>query len=292
MSSNKEIRNKIVSIKQTRKITNAMQMISAGKRRKAEARMKSSMSYAEKVSQVIEHIKQSSSEYASHSYLTKHEKIDRIGILVISTDRGLCGGLNINLFRKVILELQEWQNQGVKTELFLIGNKATAFFKNVQVHMKTQIAGLGEHPTISDLIGTVKIMRDAYDNFEIDSLFIAYNEFVNTMIQRPKIEQLLPLMEIGSSRTASTRKGGWDYIYEPNSILVLQNLLIRYIETKIYQAVVDGIACEHASRMIAMKGATDSATKLIDEMEFIFNKKRQAAITQEIAEIVSGASDI
>lgn len=283
MLKSQEIRHKISSTKKIRKITHAMQVVAAGKRRRAEERMRTSLPYADKISSVIEHIKQSRSEYLHHPYIQKKKKIERIGLLVIASDLGLCGGLNINLFKKILLNLEEWQSQGIATDLFLIGNKAALFFSRLRLKIRTQVVGLTDVPAISDLIGTTTAMRDAYDNGEIDSIFIAYNEFISTVLQKAQVEQLLPLLPIKLEH-----KKNWDYIYEPNSIVVLKTLLVRYIETKIYQATVSNIACEQVARMMAMQNATDNAGKFIDEMELIYNKARQATITQEIAEIIGG----
>lgn len=288
MAKTQEIRTKITSISKTKKITNAMQMVAAGKRRKVELRMQASMPYVDKIKAVIEHIMSSSSEYLNHPYFKARSKIQRIGLVVVSTDRGLCGGLNINLFKKIILTIQEWQEQGVEVELFLIGTKAAVFFKNLKVHIRAQVKSLGDMPQLADLIGTTKELRNAFDKTELDSLFIAYNEFINTMLQKPKVEQLLPFPNIDLTR----KQRRWDYIYEPNSMLVLQTLLARYLETQLYQAVVDNIACEQAARMVAMQNATKNAGEFIDALQLEYNKVRQAGITQEIAEIVGGAAAI
>ena len=288
MAKSQEIRTKIKSIVKTQKITNAMQMVAASKRRKAEMRMQASLPYAKKIRGVIEHIAESSSEYRNHSYLKKRPTVKRIGFLIISTDRGLCGGLNINLFKNILLNISEWQEQDINTDLFLIGGKAATFFKNLKINIRTQSKNLGDKPALSDILGTVYAMREAYDKEEIDAIYIAYNEFVNTIIQKPQIEQLLPLPEIIPEKN----KHKWDYIYEPNSATVLQTLLNRYIETIVYQAMVDNIACEQTARMVAMKNATENANQLIKDLNLAYNKARQAMITQEIAEIIGGAAAV
>jgi len=289
MIKSQEIRNKIKSTVKTQKITNAMQMVAAGKRRRTEASMQTSMPYANKINDVIQHISTSSSEYRNHPYLKKREPIKRIGLLIISTDRGLCGGLNINLFKKALLTISDWQEtKAIKTDLFLIGGKAATFFKNLEIGIRTQIKSLGDKPLMSDIIGTAKAMLDVYAAGEIDAIYIAYNEFINTMVQKPKIEQLVPIPRT----TPTTENHKWDYIYEPDSIAVLQTLLVRHIETQIYQAIVDNIACEQAARMVAMKNATENANEFILGLKLAYNKARQTAITQEIAEIIGGASAV
>ncbi|MFA6408582.1 MAG: F0F1 ATP synthase subunit gamma [Gammaproteobacteria bacterium] len=288
MSKTQEIRSKIVSIGKTKKITNAMQMVAAGKRRKTEMRMQASLPYAEKIRRVVEHVANSDTEYRHNPYLTIPKNPKSVGLILISTDRGLCGGLNINLFKKVLLSAKEWQKQGISTSLFLIGSKASAFFKNVDMPILAQVKNLGDRPNMSDLIGLMQVGHNAYINREIDLLYIAYNEFVNTMVQQPVVKQLFPV----SSLPKGEKKHHWDYIYEPNSFSVLQSLLKRYVETQVYQALVDNIACEQAARMVAMKNATDNANKFIADLGLAYNKARQAMITQEITEIVGGAAAV
>jgi F-type H+-transporting ATPase subunit gamma len=287
MAKPKEIRRKISSIKKTGKITSAMQMVAASKMRKAQKRMQISMPYAQKISAVIDRIAQSSTEYR-HPYLDIHNNTKRIGIIVISTDRGLCGALNTSLFKAVLTKIIAWQNQNINVDLCLIGSKAENFFKRLKVNIRGQISKLGDNPTANDIIGITKIMRDAYTNQEIDKLFLVHNEFVSTIAQKPKITQLLPVIKAIEKK--SDRH--WDYIYEPNSGKVLEKLLIGHLETQVYQAIVDNIACEQAARMMAMQNATDNSKKIIDDLQLVYNKARQAAITQEIAEIVAGAEAV
>ncbi|MCK4609334.1 MAG: F0F1 ATP synthase subunit gamma [Gammaproteobacteria bacterium] len=288
MSNSKEIRTKIASIKSTQKITNAMQLVAASKIRKAQARMQASMPYAERIRFVVGHVAGSHSEFHS-PFLEKREEVKRVGYIVVSSDRGLCGGLNINLFKKLLEEMQAWQKQGVEIDLCLIGTKAELFFKNKGVNIVAQISNLGDNPKIADIIGSLRIMSQAYRERNIDRLYITYNEFINTMIQKPKTAQLLPL-ELAEEEN----KGGryWDYIYEPDTEQLLIDLLRRFGEAEVYQAIIDNIACEQAARMVAMKNATDNAAELIDGLQLLYNKTRQADITQEITEIVGGAEAV
>lgn len=286
MSGAKEIRTKIKSIKNTQKITRAMQMISASKMRKAQDRMATSRPYAEKMRQVIGHVARSNSEY-HHPYLQDRTQ-QRIGLIVISTDRGLCGGFNINLFKAITLQMKEWQQQSKEIDLCLLGRKAGAFFKRLGGNVLALAEHLGDKPSINDLIGIVKVMLNAFDEQKIDALYIAHNQFINTMIQKPVIKRLLPI----EAELDESLNRHWDYIYEPDAKILLDTLLVRYIETQVYQAVVENIASEQAARMIAMQSATENAGELINEFQLIYNKARQAAITQEIAEIVGGAAAI
>ena len=286
MAGTKEIRTKIASVKSTQKITSAMQLVAASKMRKAQERMTASKPYSEKIRQVVSHLATSNPEYR-HIYMEDRE-VKRVGIIVISSDRGLCGGLNINLFKRTIALSKEWSGKGADVDLCLIGSKAQSFFKAVGGNTVASVSGLGDHPSVEDLIGSVKVMLNAFDEGKIDRLFLVYNEFVNTMTQSPQALQLLPLQ----AGDTGERKGPWDYIYEPEAKEVLDMLLIRYIESQVYQGVVENNACEQAARMVAMKSATDNAGELIDDLELIYNKARQAAITQELSEIVSGASAV
>ena len=279
----KEIRTKVTGIKKTQKITDAMQKVAASKMRKAQQRMETSLPYASKIRDVMAHIASSSSEYR-HPYLQPRPQVRRVGYLIISTDRGLCGGLNMNLFRLVLEEARNWEAKGVGIDWCLFGKKAEIFFRHLRANVVAHIANLGETPKIGDLIGSIKVMLDSYDALNLDRLYIAYNEFKSTMVQKPRILQLLPL-EVGGQ----TKKHIWDYIYEPDAKLLLNQLLHRYIETQVYQSVVDNLACEQVARMIAMKNATDNAQELIEEMQLAYNKARQAAITSEISEIIAGA---
>ena len=285
MAGAKEIRTKISSINKTRKITRAMEMVAASKMRKTQDRMRASKPYATKIYEVIKHIARATSEYR-HPFLAERE-IKRVGIIVVTSDRGLCGGLNANLLRETIRNIRTWKEQGKEVDVAVIGRKGQAFFKRVGGNVLGVVDHLGDTPSINDFIGIVKIMLDAYDNGTIDALHVVYNEFVNTMTQKPVVKQLLPLPK--SEDDSKTMGHHWDYIYEPDAKELLDNLLERYIELEVYQAVVENIACEQAAKMIAMKNATDNAGELIKEFQLAYNKARQAAITQELAEIVGGA---
>lgn len=287
MAGAKEIRTKISSIKSTQKITKAMEMVATSKMRKAQQRMRASRPYAEKMLQVIRHLAKASPEY-NHSFLATERDVKRVGYIVVSSDRGLCGGLNANLFRKLVGEIRAHQENGVDALFCTIGNKALGFFKRFGGRVEAQVTHLGDTPHIEDLIGTVKVMLNAFEQGEIDAIYIAYNEFVNTMTQQPIVRQLVPIQAEDDSPTGPI----WDYLYEPDARLVLDNLLTRYIESLVYQAVVENGASEQAARRVAMKAATDNAGGLIDELQLVYNKARQAAITQELSEIVSGAAAV
>jgi F-type H+-transporting ATPase subunit gamma len=286
MSGAKEIRTKIASIKSTQKITKAMQMVAASKMRRAQERMQATRPYAEKVQNVISHLAHAHPEY-HHPFLAERE-VRRVGVIIVSTDRGLCGGLNINLFKQVIAAMKRWHTDGVEIDLTLIGSKSNAFFKRLGGNVVATAVGLGDAPSIIELIGTIKVMLDAYAEARIDRLYVAYNKFINTMTQQPVLDQLIPVQG-GEDKELESH---WDYIYEPDSKPVMDALMIRYIESLVYQGVVDNLACEQAARMVAMKSATDNADSLIDELQLIYNKARQAAITQEISEIVGGAAAV
>ncbi|WP_068547055.1 F0F1 ATP synthase subunit gamma [Thalassotalea crassostreae] len=286
MAGGKEIKNKIGSVKNTQKITSAMEMVAASKMRRAQDSMSSSRPYAENIRNVIGHIARGQLEYR-HPYLEERE-VKRVGYIVISTDRGLCGGLNINLFKNVLKDSAKWQEQGAEVDFALVGSKAAGFFSSFGANIVAQKSGLGDSPSITDLIGSVKVMLDAYDNGEIDKLFVVYNKFVNTMTQKPTIDQLLPLPK--SDDDAISHR--WDYIYEPDAQALLDQLLVRYVESQVYQGVVENLASEQAARMVAMKAATDNAGNLIDDLQLVYNKARQAAITQELGEIVAGAAAV
>ncbi|WDE11902.1 F0F1 ATP synthase subunit gamma [Thalassomonas haliotis] len=286
MAGGKEIKSKIASVKNTQKITNAMEMVAASKMRKAQDGMAASRPYAENIRNVIGHIALGNLEYR-HPYLEERE-VKRVGYIVVSTDRGLCGGLNINLFKKVLADAAKWQQQDAEVEFAVVGSKATSFFNNMGAKVSAQISGLGDNPSITDLIGSVKVMLNAYDNGEIDKLYVVYNKFVNTMTQKPTIDQLLPLPKSDDEEI----KHRWDYIYEPDAQAMLEQLLVRYVESQVYQGVVENLACEQAARMIAMKSATDNAGELIDDLQLVYNKARQASITQELGEIVAGAAAV
>jgi F-type H+-transporting ATPase subunit gamma len=286
MASGKEIRAQIKSISNTRKITSAMEMVAASKMRKAQDRMASSRPYAEKILAVIHHLAQANPEY-HHPYL-QTRNVKRVGFIVVSSDRGLCGGLNNNLFRDVLKRMRELQDQGAEIDICTIGQKASNFFSRLGT-LKAQVTHLGDAPEIADIIGTVKCMLSAYDNGELDQTYVVFNRFVNTMTQQPTFEQLLP---IATEEEEEELKHHWDYIYEPDAKSVLDGLLMRFVESQVYQAVVENIACEMAARMVAMKAATDNAGNLIDDLQLAYNKARQAAITQELSEIVAGAAAV
>lgn len=286
MAGGKEIKTKISSVKNTQKITSAMEMVAASKMRKTQDTMSSSRPYAENIRNVISHIACGQLEYR-HPYLEERQ-VNRVGYIVISTDRGLCGGLNINLFKSVLKDSASWQEQGAEVDFAVVGSKATAFFNNLGANIVAQKSGLGDNPALADLIGSVKVMLDAYDNGKIDKLFVVYNKFVNTMAQEPTIDQLLPLPK--SDDDAITHR--WDYIYEPDAQALLETLLVRYVESQVYQGAVENLASEQAARMVAMKAATDNAGNLIDDLQLVYNKARQASITQELGEIVAGAAAV
>ena len=286
MAVGKEIRTKISSIQSTQKITSAMEMVAASKMRKAQDRMAVGKPYARRMRSVVGHLANSAPEYR-HIYMEERE-ISRVGYIVVSTDRGLCGGLNINLFKSTVRSMKQWADQNIEIDLCLVGAKAAAFFGSYGGNVTAAVRDLGEEPTVSDLIGGVKTMLDAYEDGRINRLFLVSNEFVNTMTQNPTVEQLLPLQ----AEESDEMKHHWDYIYEPDARELLEGLLTRYIETQVYQAVVENGACEQAARMLAMKNATENAGELIDDLQLIYNKARQAAITQELSEIVGGAAAI
>ena len=286
MAAAKEIRTKIASVKNTQKITKAMEMVAASKMRRAQDRMTAARPYADKMRQVVAHMAHANSEY-KHPFLIQRE-VKRIGIILVTSDRGLCGGLNGNLFRQALRQFQAWEKDGKELELCIIGNKGIGFFSRIGGRVVGQVANLGDAPKLEQLIGTIKIMLDAYDDGRVDQVFLVYNQFVNRMTQRPSFEQLLPLPP---SDTADLSHH-WDYLYEPEAREVMDQLLSRYIESLVYQGVVENIACEQAARMVAMKSASDNAGKLIDELQLIYNKARQAAITQELSEIVGGAAAV
>ena len=287
MAGGKEIRTKIKSIENTQKITRAMEMVAASKMRRAQERMRAARPYAAKMRNVIAHLAQASLEY-KHSY-TQEREAKRVGFIIISSDRGLCGGLNINLFRAAVNELSTWQDKRVEVDVTVIGRKALAFFRRFSPTIVSEVTQLGGAPQFADLIGAIKVMLDAYSEGRIDRLFVVHNRFVSTMSQVPQVEQLLPIRAVAPEEAL---KAHWDYLYEPDAHAVVDALLTRYIESLVYQGVVENIACEMAARMVAMKSATDNAGNLIDELQLVYNKARQAAITQEIAEIVSGAAAV
>lgn len=294
MAAAKEIRTQIGSIKNTQKITSAMEMVAASKMRKAQDLMKASQPYARQIRNVVAHLADANPEY-KHAYTVARDEVKRVGYIVVSSDRGLCGGLNTNLFKTAVKDAAAWRDQGAELEFCALGSKASSFFNKYGGKLVAAKNGLGEAPRAEDLIGSVKVMLEAYDEGHLDRLYVVNNEFVNTMTQRPTVRQLLPLSsDVGDDEQdqENARPRSWDYLYEPDARALLDSLLVRFIESQVYQAVVENGACEQAARMIAMKSATDNAGDLVDDLEMVYNKARQAAITQEISEIVGGAAAV
>ncbi|HEY6895439.1 MAG TPA: F0F1 ATP synthase subunit gamma [Rhodanobacteraceae bacterium] len=287
MAGAREIRTKIKSVANTRKVTRALEMVSASKIRKAQDLMRASRPYSRAMRQVIGHIAHATVEYR-HPFMVKRENVKRVGYIIVSTDRGLCGGLNANLFRKLLAEIRGWQEKGVEIDVVTIGSKASAFFRRLKVNVVGSVTHLGERPQIAQLIGVIKVMLDAYSAGRVDRVSIAYNDFVNTMTQKLTVDTLLPLPPADEFVSAHN----WDYLYEPDPETVMEHVLTRYVESLVYQATLENLASEHAARMVAMKSASDNATKLIDTLTLVYNKARQAAITQEISEIVGGAAAV
>jgi F-type H+-transporting ATPase subunit gamma len=288
MAGSREITGKIKSVENTRKVTSALEMVSASKIRKSQDLMSATRPYARMMRRIIGHLGKANPEYR-HPFTVEHTgEVKRVGYIIVSTDRGLCGGLNTNLFKKVLADIGEWQSRGAEVTLVTLGKKASSFFKNVRVDIAAHTASLGENPQIEDLIGAIRIVLDKYREQEVDQVFLAYNDFINTMTQQPVLEQLLPLPATDDEEVRDI----WDYIYEPDAESLLDSVLVRYIEALVYQAVLENLASEHAARMIAMKSATDNASELIDDLTLAYNKARQAAITQEISEIVGGAAAV
>jgi len=285
MAGSKEIRTKIKSVENTRKITRAMEMVAAAKMRKAQERMRAARPYAEKIRNVAAHLSRANPEY-KHAFLVKRDSIKNVGLIVVTSDKGLCGGLNTNLLRLAVNEMKTWEGEGKGLVVCPIGNKGFGFMNRIGANVKSHMTGLGDTPHVEKLIGTVKAMLDAYVAGEIDAIYLSYNHFINTMRQEPRVEQLLPL----TGEKIETSEATWDYIYEPDAKKVIDDLLLRYIESLVYQAVVENIASEQSSRMVAMKAASDNAKSVISELKLVYNKARQAAITKEISEIVGGAA--
>jgi F-type H+-transporting ATPase subunit gamma len=288
MPSEKEIRTKIRSVKNMQKITSAMEMVAASKIRKAQAQMEASRPYADRIRRVIGHLSYANPDY-KHPWLVERE-VKRVGYIVISTDRGLCGGLNVNMFKTVIAELSRWRDQDVKVDLALVGAKAVQFFRRLGGNVVGTATHLGDKPQVNDLIGAIKIMLDSYSEGNVDRVFLVHNEFVSTMSQRPEVKTILPVSAIDLGD--ETLQKHWDYIYEPDAIELLDDVLSRYIESQVYRGAVENFACEMAAKMIAMKSATDNAGEIIEKLQLDYNKARQAAITQEISEIVGGAAAV
>ena len=288
MAGDKEILNKIRSVKNMQKITSAMEMVAASKIKKAQDQMNASVPYAERIRRVISHLGAANPDY-KHPFLNERE-ISRVGIIVIATDRGLCGGLNVNLFKKVISEIATYQKENIDVDLVLVGAKAVQFFKRLGGNVLATATHLGDQPKVNDLIGAIKIMLDSYNDEKIDKLLIAHNEFVSTMSQKPEIKTLLPVGTLDDD--SDSLQSHWDYIYEPDAIDLLDGVLMRYIEYQVYRGATENFACEMAAKMVAMKSATDNAGDIIDKLQLVYNKARQASITQEISEIVGGAAAV
>jgi len=288
LSGEKEIRNKIRSVKNMQKITKAMEMVAASKIRKAQILMEASRPYAERIRRVIGHLAHANPDYKHPFLIERDEK--RVGYIIISTDRGLCGGLNVNMFKAVIGELQKHKNDNVEVDMALVGAKAVQFFRRLGGNVVGTATHLGDRPHANDLIGAIKIMLDAYSDGKIDRLFLVHNEFVSTMSQVPHVKTLLPVSAIDLGE--ESLQDHWDYIYEPDAGELLEDVLMRYIESQVYRGAVENLACEMAAKMVAMKSATDNAGDIIDELQLIYNKARQASITQEISEIVGGAAAV
>jgi len=287
MAGGREVKTKIKSVQNTRKVTRALEMVSASKIRKAQERMKGSRPYARLMTQLIGHIAKANSEY-THPFMADHGQIKRIGYIIVSTDRGLCGGLNSGMFRSILADMRDWQAKGVEIDVVCVGSKAATFFRRLKVTMTGSVTHLGDKPRVDQLIGVVKVMLDSYSTGTLDRVFLCYNDFINTMTQKARRDQLLPLPPSESLQT----RFDWDYIYEPSPEVVLDHVMTRYVESLVYQALLENIASEHAARMVAMKSASDNANKLIETLQLIYNKARQAAITQEISEIVGGAAAV
>ncbi|SBV37959.1 F1 sector of membrane-bound ATP synthase, gamma subunit [uncultured Stenotrophomonas sp.] len=287
MASGREIKTKIKSVQNTRKVTRALEMVSASKIRKAQDRMKTSRPYAQAMKQVIGHLAQASTD-VQHPFLVERNEVKRVGYIVISSDRGLAGGLNNNLFRKTVGEMRQWQDKGAGIDVVTIGQKASVFFRRVNVDMVGSVTHIGDVPKLETLIGVIKVMLDAFTEGKVDRVYLVYNHFVNTMTQKATFDQLLPL----PASQSQVSSHDWDYLYEPDAATVLEHVITRYIESLVYQALLENVASEHAARMVAMKAASDNANKLIGTLQLVYNKARQAAITQEISEIVGGAAAV
>ncbi|MFY8206066.1 MAG: F0F1 ATP synthase subunit gamma [Arenimonas sp.] len=287
MAGGREIKTKIKSVQNTRKVTRALEMVSASKIRKAQDRMKASRPYARMMRQIVGHVAKANTDYV-HPFMVERKDVKRVGYIIVSTDRGLCGGLNSQMFRRILADMRAWQDKGVEIDLVCVGQKAATFFRRLKINMLASVTHLGEQPHVEQLIGVIKVMLDGFEAGNIDRVFLCYNDFINTMAQRPVQDQLLPL----PADEALESKHSWDYLYEPDAKTVLNHVVTRYVESLVYQAVLENLASEHAARMVAMKSASDNANKLIETLQLIYNKARQAAITQEISEIVGGAAAV
>ena len=289
MPGSKEIRNKIKSVQNTRKITKAMEMVAASKMRRAQERMRAGRPYVEKARAICANLSHATPEFV-HPYMTRRKEIKRIGLIVITSDKGLCGGLNTNLLRQVVTRMKEWEAAGASVQVTAFGNKGFGFFSRMGSKVVSHVIGLGDAPKLDTLIGPVKVQLDAFAAGELDAVFLASNQFVNTMKQDPTVMELLPLTDDRLERTDPNHD--WDYLYEPNAEVVLSELLTRYLESVVFQAVAENMACEQSARMVAMKAASDNAKQLIESLQLSYNKARQAAITKELSEIVGGAAAV
>ena len=289
MPGSKEIRNKIKSVQNTRKITKAMEMVAASKMRKAQERMRAGRPYGEKIRTICANLSHANPEYR-HPFLVPHGELKRVGVVIVTTDKGLCGGLNTNLLRMVLMKMREWSDQKIESQVVAIGNKGLGFFSRAGAKVVSHVTHLGDTPHLEQLIGPLKVQLDAFTSGEVDAVYLCYNKFVNTMKQEPQILQLLPLTDDRLERTDPDHD--WDYVYEPDAATVLDDLLLRYVESVIYQAVAENMSCEQSARMVAMKAASDNAKKVIDHLQLTYNKARQAGITKELSEIVGGAAAV
>lgn len=294
MAGSREVRNKIKSVKNTQKITRAMEMVAASKMRKAQERMKKARPYGEKIRNVAAHMSRANTEYR-HPFLITRDTVKRIGVIIVTSDKGLCGGLNTNVLRKVVSQMKTWKAEGEQIEVCCIGNKGLGFMSRVGANVTSQVVGLGDAPDMAKLIGAVKVVLDGYTQDQFDRVYVFYNRFINTMKQEPVMEQLLPLTDErmqNGEQDSDKPKVAWDYIYEPEAKPVIDDIMVRYVEALIYQAVAENMASEQSARMVAMKAASDNAGNVINELTLIYNKSRQAAITKELSEIVGGAAAV
>jgi F-type H+-transporting ATPase subunit gamma len=289
MPGSKEIRNKIKSVQNTRKITKAMEMVAASKMRKAQERMRAGRPYGEKIRTICANLSHANPEYR-HPFLVPHGELKRVGVVIVTTDKGLCGGLNTNLLRMVLMKMREWSDQKIESQVVAIGNKGLGFFARAGAKIVSHVTHLGDTPHLEQLIGPLKVQLDAFTSGEVDAVYLCYNKFINTMKQEPQLLQLLPLTDDRLERTDPNHD--WDYVYEPDAATVLDDLLLRYVESVIYQAVAENMSCEQSARMVAMKAASDNAKKVIDDLQLTYNKARQAGITKELSEIVGGAAAV
>ncbi|MEY3632163.1 MAG: F0F1 ATP synthase subunit gamma [Betaproteobacteria bacterium] len=289
MPGSKEIRNKIKSVQNTRKITKAMEMVAASKMRKAQERMRAGRPYGEKIRTICANLSHANPEYR-HPFLVPHGELKRVGVVIVTTDKGLCGGLNTNLLRMVLMKMREWSDQKIESQVVAIGNKGLGFFSRAGAKIVSHVTHLGDTPQLEQLIGPLKVQLDAFTSGEVDAVYLCYNKFINTMKQEPQLLQLLPLTDDRLERTDPDHD--WDYVYEPDAATVLDDLLLRYVESVIYQAVAENMSCEQSARMVAMKAASDNAKKVIDDLQLTYNKARQAGITKELSEIVGGAAAV